>query len=410
MTSTPHARATSTTPAPTSDDARLVACWLEPHWVSIVVAGVVIGRPAASHAVRVTLKLCSPTWLTQPPTTWPIGARVDARALDDRLLHDAEQLGGMDAGQAATAATDRGADGIDDDDGITRHGPSLRHGGDRPAARHRPRPGSAPGPVAAGEVGGVASRGPAASPRPGSTRSPRCTPARPGGRSRASGISKPLVGSRRHSSTLRSMTTAPGSSPSSRRFASGRMSTTRSPAAIDAGEVVGLDPVEAGPGGGEQVVDAGGHRPIVAASAGRRRAAWTARAPPRRAPACRRGGRSPSPAAAASRRGCSSRCVRERLATSWQAPTGTRPNVAGARARRSSSRPVDERGLGELAVDDDERPVGVAVVVQADRLPGRPAEQPDLVRRRRQQAAGEPARRGRGRRAGATAPRRGRGR
>ena len=49
-----------------------MACWLEPHCVSIVVAGVDIGRPAASQAVRVTLKLCSPTWLTQPPTTWPI--------------------------------------------------------------------------------------------------------------------------------------------------------------------------------------------------------------------------------------------------------------------------------------------------------------------------------------------------
>ena len=57
---------------PTSDDARFVACWLEPHCVSTVVAAVDIGRPAASQAVRVTLKLCSPTWLTQPPTTWPM--------------------------------------------------------------------------------------------------------------------------------------------------------------------------------------------------------------------------------------------------------------------------------------------------------------------------------------------------
>ena len=69
ITSTPVARATSTTPAPTSDVARLVACWLLPHWVSTVVAATDIGRPAASQAVRVTLKLCSPTWLTHPPTT-----------------------------------------------------------------------------------------------------------------------------------------------------------------------------------------------------------------------------------------------------------------------------------------------------------------------------------------------------
>jgi len=50
----------------------LVACWLDPHCESIVVAGVVRGSPAASHAVRVMLKLCSPTWLTQPPTTCPM--------------------------------------------------------------------------------------------------------------------------------------------------------------------------------------------------------------------------------------------------------------------------------------------------------------------------------------------------
>src|SRR3954469_19400215 len=74
MISTPQARATSTTPAPTSDVARLVACWLDPHWLSTVVAATDCGRPAESHAVRAMLKLCSPTWLTHPPTTWPISA------------------------------------------------------------------------------------------------------------------------------------------------------------------------------------------------------------------------------------------------------------------------------------------------------------------------------------------------
>src|SRR5688572_32213662 len=66
ITSTPHAMATSTTPDPTSAVARFVACWLDPHCVSTVVAAVDWGRPAASHAVRATLKLCSPTWLTHP--------------------------------------------------------------------------------------------------------------------------------------------------------------------------------------------------------------------------------------------------------------------------------------------------------------------------------------------------------
>ena len=69
MTSTPQATAVSTTPEAMSEWARPVACWLEPHWVSTVVAAVVNGRPAESQAVRVTLKLCSPTWLTHPPTT-----------------------------------------------------------------------------------------------------------------------------------------------------------------------------------------------------------------------------------------------------------------------------------------------------------------------------------------------------
>ena len=71
ITSTPHASATSTTPPCTSAVARFVACWLEPHCVSTVVAGTLSGSPADSHAVRVRLNACSPTWLTQPPTIWP---------------------------------------------------------------------------------------------------------------------------------------------------------------------------------------------------------------------------------------------------------------------------------------------------------------------------------------------------
>ncbi len=69
IASTPHPSATSTTPEPTSEMARLVACWLEPHCVSIVVAGTESGSPAESQAVRVMLNACSPAWLTHPPTT-----------------------------------------------------------------------------------------------------------------------------------------------------------------------------------------------------------------------------------------------------------------------------------------------------------------------------------------------------
>ena len=72
--STPQAMATSTTPPATRAVARLVACWDEPHWVSTVVAATSRGSPALSQAVRVMLNDCSPTWLTQPPMTWPTSA------------------------------------------------------------------------------------------------------------------------------------------------------------------------------------------------------------------------------------------------------------------------------------------------------------------------------------------------
>src|SRR5262245_32046241 len=64
ISSTPHATATSMTPEPMRLVARLVACCDEPHWLSTVVAAAEIGSPADSHAVRVTLNACIPTWLT----------------------------------------------------------------------------------------------------------------------------------------------------------------------------------------------------------------------------------------------------------------------------------------------------------------------------------------------------------
>jgi hypothetical protein len=115
ITSTPQARATSTTPLPTSAVARLVACWLEPHWVSTVVLATDIGRPAASHAVRVMLNACSPTWLTQPPTTWPISAG----SMPVRSTMPSGRCRGprrVEGGQATVALADGRADGVDDHD------------------------------------------------------------------------------------------------------------------------------------------------------------------------------------------------------------------------------------------------------------------------------------------------------
>ena len=38
--------------------------------MSMVLAGVLTGRPACSHALRAMFCDCSPTWVTQPPITF----------------------------------------------------------------------------------------------------------------------------------------------------------------------------------------------------------------------------------------------------------------------------------------------------------------------------------------------------
>ena len=99
------------------------ACWLEPHWASTVVAATSSGSPAASHAVRATLKACMPIWLTQPPTTWPTSAGSTPVRSNSGLQRHAEQVGGVHGGQASVAAPHGGANGIDDHD--VAHGRSL---------------------------------------------------------------------------------------------------------------------------------------------------------------------------------------------------------------------------------------------------------------------------------------------
>src|SRR5260370_38270305 len=74
MTSTPHEIAASTTPDATRLAAKLVACWLDPHWLSTVVPATLIGSPADSHAVREMLNDCSPAWGTHPPAPCPASA------------------------------------------------------------------------------------------------------------------------------------------------------------------------------------------------------------------------------------------------------------------------------------------------------------------------------------------------
>src|SRR5690349_24109274 len=72
--STPHAIARSYAPAITPCATKCAACCDEPHCRSTEVAGTDHGRPAATHALRVTLQPCSPACVTHPPTTSSIVA------------------------------------------------------------------------------------------------------------------------------------------------------------------------------------------------------------------------------------------------------------------------------------------------------------------------------------------------
>src|SRR4051794_24206829 len=96
IASTPQARTTSAAPPATSEEARLVACWDEPHWLSTVVAAVVRGRPAVSQAVRAMLKDCLPTCDTHPPTTWSTAAgSIPERSMAAAWTAPSNSAGGM---------------------------------------------------------------------------------------------------------------------------------------------------------------------------------------------------------------------------------------------------------------------------------------------------------------------------
>ena len=92
MCSTPPPIATSWTPLATSAAAKLTACCADPHWRSIVVAGVSIGSPACSQALRPMLYDCSPYCCTQPVITSSTASAGIARAVDHLDAGRAEQL------------------------------------------------------------------------------------------------------------------------------------------------------------------------------------------------------------------------------------------------------------------------------------------------------------------------------
>jgi hypothetical protein len=82
MCSTPPPIATSWTPEAIRAAAKFTACCAEPHWRSTVVAGVSIGSPASSQALRPMLIACSPNCCTQPATTSSTSAAsIPARSM-----------------------------------------------------------------------------------------------------------------------------------------------------------------------------------------------------------------------------------------------------------------------------------------------------------------------------------------
>jgi hypothetical protein len=103
-------------PAPIMPAASVVACWLEPHWLSTVVAatsrGESLREPRRARDVeRLLPHLRHAAADDLPDLPW-----VDAGTLDGGALDDAEKIGGMQAREAALAAADRAANGGQNDD------------------------------------------------------------------------------------------------------------------------------------------------------------------------------------------------------------------------------------------------------------------------------------------------------
>ncbi len=66
MLSTPPAITSSASPDRIARAAVPTASRPEPQSRLIVAAGMLVGRPASSSAIRPTLRLSSPAWLAQP--------------------------------------------------------------------------------------------------------------------------------------------------------------------------------------------------------------------------------------------------------------------------------------------------------------------------------------------------------
>ena len=87
-------------PAPIRPAASVVACWLEPHWLSIVVAATSSGKPCDEPRRARDVERLLADLRDAAADDLSDRARIDPGALDGGALHGAEQIGGMEARRA----------------------------------------------------------------------------------------------------------------------------------------------------------------------------------------------------------------------------------------------------------------------------------------------------------------------
>ena len=117
MCSTPPPIATSWTPEATSAAAKLIACWADPHWRSIVVGGSLDGQAGLEPGVAADVECLLAELLDAAGHDVLDLGRVDPGAVDELGVGLREEVGRVgvlvDALLRMTAA-DRGANRLDD--------------------------------------------------------------------------------------------------------------------------------------------------------------------------------------------------------------------------------------------------------------------------------------------------------
>ena len=117
MFSTPAAITMSYAPAITPCAAKCAACCDEPHWRSTVVPTVVSGKPGGERRVAADVDALLAD-LHDAAHDHVLDQRgVDAVAVDERLEHVRGEVDGVRVLELAVAASEGGANGVDDDGG-----------------------------------------------------------------------------------------------------------------------------------------------------------------------------------------------------------------------------------------------------------------------------------------------------